>query len=646
MKTIKPFFWTRQVNCWMLLIAATCITSRVQTASAELLQNGLVAYWSLDEGAGDIAVDTFGDEADNGLLRESPSWMGPGEAILGESALYFEGYNDVLVTDSMDLEMTTNAVTVAAWFSTDLLPAELPEAFAGIYDSSQDSYILYLDKANNELRFKVTDANGTAERPGVPASMLTTEEWHHVMGVYDGSAATAKIYFDGQLVDSHVNAGLIDAVQLGQIAGIGSNPTDDPAAVYFFRGAIDDVAVWNRSLGRAEALYLYNEGIGNAVGATNPDLVFVPDRPAVEPIAPSVDPVIYYAFDGNLQNSGSGGATYDGTLLDTPGVNDSLFGPGSVGQGLNLRENPDATSGGDAVSVDYVLTETGTIVLDYTVDKFYNYQSLWTNSADANDWEMWIYDTGVLRGRVDADGPVSLDLNTVGGLDETYQVAFTWQREGDTVSVELYVDGEFREAATGGWIEPGATFFIGGGDGGNDYAAGIFDEFKIYDVALGAGELLYLYTSGEMLGDFNGNGMLDSDDLDLMAAGMVANDATYDVNGDGNIDVDDRLVWVNDLAKTWVGDSNFDGQFNSDDLVVSFQSGKYEIDELATWEEGDWDGDQRFGSGDLVFAFQNGGYDAGTRGATLNAVPEPSGLLLLLISAPVLGYLRRRDQAN
>ena len=193
------------------------------------------------------------------------------------------------------------------------------------------------------------------------------------------------------------------------------------------------------------------------------------------------------------------------------------------------------------------LTDDGTIVFDYAVNKFYNYQSLWTNSVEPNDWEMWIYDNGVLRGRVDADGPVSLDLNAVGGLDNTYQIAFTWQRDGDTVAVELYVDGEFQGQASGGWIEPGETFFIGGGDGGNDYGAGIFDEFKIYDTALTAGELLYLFQDRGVLGDYNNNGELDAGDLDLQAVEMVKidPDLSFDLNGDN----DGRLRRSRDLGQ-------------------------------------------------------------------------------------------------
>jgi hypothetical protein len=58
------------------------------------------------------------------------------------------------------------------------------------------------------------------------------------------------------------------------------------------------------------------------------------------------------------------------------------------------------------------------------------------------------------------------------------------------------------------------------------------------------------------------------------------------------------------------GDSNHDGRFNSSDLVLVFQSGKYEdsIPRNATFEEGDWNGDGDFTTADMVLAFQSGNY--------------------------------------
>jgi hypothetical protein len=621
-------------------------------AHAQKLHDNLIAYWPLDEAAGETAFDVapFGAEEDDGLLRDEPSWLDAEEAMFGESALYFEGFQDVLVSDSADLNITTNEVTVSAWFNTEFLPSELLEGFGGIYDSAQDSYILYLDRGNRELRFKVTDENNTAERPGVPEAMLTTGEWHHVMGVYDGPNATAKIYFDGKFIDSHPNGGLVDPVRTGQIAAIGGNPLTDPGfpGSYFFSGYIDDVAIWNRALGQGEAKYLYNAGNGHSVGEANPEIAFLPDGGPVDPVEPTAQPVIHYSFEGNLANDGTGGATYDGTLIDTPGFNEPPYGPGTVGLGLDLRENTiQSNTEGDAVSVDYVLTDSGTIMFDYTVDQFYNYQSLWTNSADPNDWEMWIYQDGILRGRVQDSAIASYDLNLLDGFG-TYQVAFTWERNGDNVDVKLFIDGEMvNQTLSGPWVEPGETFFIGGGDGGNNLGAGIWDEFRIYDVALTPGEILYLSLQGTLAGDYNGDGQLDAVDLDLQA--QVANDELpfdprFDENGDGEVTFADREIWLAQHKKTWIGDSNLDFEFNTADFVSVLSEGKYETGERAGWTQGDWNGDLLFGTADLVVALSGGGYEKGPfSDAGVASVPEPSSLALFVLSLMGLATLRQRQ---
>jgi hypothetical protein len=61
-----------------------------------------------------------------------------------------------------------------------------------------------------------------------------------------------------------------------------------------------------------------------------------------------------------------------------------------------------------------------------------------------------------------------------------------------------------------------------------------------------------------------------------------------------------------------VGDANLDGKFNSSDLVLVFQTGKYENTAagIPGWQDGDWNGDGLFGTSDLVFAFQQGTYIA------------------------------------
>ena len=144
-------------------------------------------------------------------------------------------------------------------------------------------------------------------------------------------------------------------------------------------------------------------------------------------------------------------------------------------------------------------------------------------------------------------------------------------------------------------------------------------------------------------GDTNLDGVLSASDIDALTTAIInnASDLRYDLNDDGNVDSTDHAHWVQELKNTWFGDASLDGEFSSEDMVVVFQAGKYELDIDAGWAEGDWTGDKRFGSEDLVAAFQDGGYELGTR-AAVSAVPEPSCAILLGIGMIGLCRLRTR----
>lgn len=154
-------------------------------------------------------------------------------------------------------------------------------------------------------------------------------------------------------------------------------------------------------------------------------------------------------------------------------------------------------------------------------------------------------------------------------------------------------------------------------------------------------------SSGEIVGvagDFNGNGARDAEDLDLLAAEMVAgtNNPDFDLTGDGITDIADRRFWVENLANTFIGDSNFDGEFSSADFVAVFIPAKYETGQAATWTEGDWNGDGIFSSSDFVAAFTGGGYENGPRDGGLQLVPEPSVFALLAGASLLFLRIRRR----
>lgn len=127
-------------------------------------------------------------------------------------------------------------------------------------------------------------------------------------------------------------------------------------------------------------------------------------------------------------------------------------------------------------------------------------------------------------------------------------------------------------------------------------------------------------------GDVDGDGVLTAADIDLITAAVASgtSEPRFDVDGDGLVATADRNHWIEQLRRTWAGDANLDGEFDSSDFVSVFQQGEYEdqLEDNSTWASGDWTGDLEFDSTDFVRAFQSGAYEMGPRPPV--TVPEPA----------------------
>ncbi|MCA9149317.1 MAG: PEP-CTERM sorting domain-containing protein [Planctomycetales bacterium] len=247
--------------------------------------------------------------------------------------------------------------------------------------------------------------------------------------------------------------------------------------------------------------------------------------------------------------------------------------------------------------------------------------------------------SGDIKAKAETSDPLQFDVNCTTNQSDKLSVD---NPNPAAYTTYLDVDGSTFDIKSTGACVNGASFKIVDANnitGTPTITSQTAGQNWVFNAATGTVTL-----GGGLTGDYDGNGQLDLADLNLQAAAMANGGpaATYDLTNDGLVNYDDRLAWVNTLKKTWMGDANLDGEFNTTDFVSVFTSGKFETGAAADWSEGDWSGDGLFTSADFVVAFQEGGYEQGTR-AAVAAVPEPSSMVLAMLSLfGVLGLTRRR----
>jgi glycerophosphoryl diester phosphodiesterase len=243
------------------------------TNSPGSFTNQLVAYWKMDDGLTNgfatTVADSQGANAATLVRGDGAShWLDSSVARFG-GCLKLDGTNAfVTMPQTGSLNINTNAITFSVWVRLLNLPSQLATGYGPIYDSTTDCYVLYLDKANKELRFKVTDVNGKAARPGIPEALLQTNQWLHIAATYSGSvwpaSGQAIIYLNGRPIDVHTGddstspVGLTGNLKTGQAAAMGR---EGPTGANYFSGFVDDAAIWRRALAPVEISQLYQAGL-------------------------------------------------------------------------------------------------------------------------------------------------------------------------------------------------------------------------------------------------------------------------------------------------------------------------------------------------------------------------------------------------
>lgn len=215
-------------------------------------ETGLIGYWSLDEGAGNVANDASAS-AFPGDLVNGPAWVSSTAPLDSNpffgNALRFDGVNDTVQVASAPA-LNTFPLTVTAWIkTTQNSPGYVSVAnkYAG---GSGNGYSLHLN--NGHLAAFYFVGNGTsyiyAGDPGIDGGFIADGQWHHVALVVDNFGG--RIYVDDALTGSLGWTGAPGPCTTTTPLRFGLYPLTGQAIS--FEGRMDNVTLWDRALSASE----------------------------------------------------------------------------------------------------------------------------------------------------------------------------------------------------------------------------------------------------------------------------------------------------------------------------------------------------------------------------------------------------------
>ncbi|OLE22235.1 MAG: hypothetical protein AUG44_25315 [Actinobacteria bacterium 13_1_20CM_3_71_11] len=241
----------------LLLVAvtlATLLPAGVGPAHAETVSSrGPALQWNLDEGAGTTTVDNSG-HGRSGTLSSSAMWTTTAHS--GGWAGNFTRTVNYYVSGPANVIRTDQSFTMAAWVYQDPTAggADGIVSIAGVHTSA--AFLKY-DNAGgrNAWDFQMTgsDVAGPVTDDAETVGSMVQGVWTHVVGVYDLSANTMRLYLNGSLNATHAHASPWNATGIVNVGRLHWNDTDQN----YMDGKIDDVQLYSRALTDWEVGDLY-----------------------------------------------------------------------------------------------------------------------------------------------------------------------------------------------------------------------------------------------------------------------------------------------------------------------------------------------------------------------------------------------------
>lgn len=251
------------IGLFLFLVSACKKEENNPDKSSQIL-NGLISYWKLDESTGTIADDETGNW--DLSHTNAPSWSSAGK--INRSI-------DFGTSSARYLEKTgissgnKNTYTLATWVNLEDGSSDGKNIMGmnsgGIAinaGAAEVKIVLLADNSLAALYHTVDGWSGPMQR--ISATVLQLNIWYHVAAIIDNG--NIELYINGikdnsNQVTNNINTNL--NFSNGRVT-VGNARLWDGAyiATRWFRGKIDEAAIWDRSLTPDEIVSLYNNGIG------------------------------------------------------------------------------------------------------------------------------------------------------------------------------------------------------------------------------------------------------------------------------------------------------------------------------------------------------------------------------------------------
>jgi len=431
-----------------------------------------VAEWKFDEKTGSSAGDTSGN-GNTGTLTNGPTWASGKEG----GALQFDGINDQ-VRVTYNAGYYTFPITINTLINPSITTGTA-RTFINFGLNSDFRYRANINTSGNVV-FLIVNSD-TTQTSITSTTTLTANQWSHVSFVVSNSKVS--MYINGVLNTETAYAKT--PVTVSQNLVIGVQDASNNTSPYI--GKIDSIKIYNYARTQSQVAYDYNRGA--PIGWWKAD----------ECQGNTLNDSSNNGLAGTLTVGGSGNQTSIGTCNTAS----TAWGNGASGK-FNSSVNFDGTD-------DYVqipdndkldALSTGSVAFWYkpnysgsplTPSSFFSKGS--TNASLAT-YGAYHYTNGVVAFHLNTSSGISLATwNPTAG--NWYHMFFSW----DGLNVKWYLNGQlYANAATTNPSGSSALpFYIGAynfNTSSLQYGNAGFDDFRIYNYALGADQVKQVYNGG------------------------------------------------------------------------------------------------------------------------------------------------------